>query len=101
MSPVVSAGLKWKRRRSESERTEIGLCHPKVRNHPGMHATGTNALEAKVRGKSQMNPPDCAASTLRTSRPINAEIQEKAKLTPSSSKIPSRNSNGVPPGRKP
>src|SRR3984893_2777616 len=82
VSPVVSAGLTWKRPRRESARTETGLCCAKPRNQLGIVATGTKALDANVRGKSQMKPPDWAASTLRTSSPINAEIQEKAKLTP-------------------
>ena len=66
-----------------------------------MVATGTKALEAKVSGKIQMNPNDWAASTLRTIRPTKAEIQEKAKLKPMSTRIPSRNSKGMPPGRNP
>ncbi len=45
-----------------------------------MLSTGTNALLAKVNGKSQMKPADCAASTLFTDNPIVAEIQENAKL---------------------
>src|SRR5258708_16312432 len=101
VSAVVSAGFTWKRPRSASARTEIGLWRAKVCNQPGIVATGTNALEAKVRGKSQMNPPDCAASTLRTNSPTNAEIQEEAKLTPNKRKIPSANSYNGPPGRKP
>src|ERR1700716_2602220 len=78
VSAVVSAGFTWKRPRSASARTETGLCWANACNQPGMVETGTKALEAKVNGKSQMNPPDCAASTLRTSSPIKAEIQEKA-----------------------
>ena len=77
------------------------MCRAKVCSQLGIVDTGTNALDANVRGKSQINPPDCAASTLRTNSPIKAEIQEKAKLTPSRTRMPSRNSSGVPPGRKP
>src|SRR2546430_778743 len=82
VSPVVNAGFTWKRPRKASARTETGLCWAKPRNQLGIVATGTKALDANVSGKSQMKPPDWAASTLRTSKPIKAEIQEKAKLTP-------------------
>src|SRR2546427_11868637 len=82
MSPVVSAGFTWKRPRSASARTEIGLWRAKGCNQPGIVATGSEALEAKGSGKRQMNPPDCAASTLRASRPINAQIHEKVKVCP-------------------
>src|SRR2546425_784336 len=58
MSPVVSAGFTWKRPRSASARTEIGLWRAKVCSQPGIVATGTKALEANVRGKSQMRQPD-------------------------------------------
>src|SRR5690348_15939382 len=57
-----------------------GWCSAKVRSQVGMLSTGTNALLANVKGKSQMNPADCAASTLLTDKPMVAEIQEKAKL---------------------
>ena len=57
-----------------------GWCSANTRSHGGMLSTGTNALLAKVNGKSQMKPADCAASTLFTINPIVAEIQENAKL---------------------
>src|SRR5713101_1232435 len=57
-----------------------GWCSAKARSQGGMLCTGTNALLAKVNGKSQMKPADCAASTLFTDNPIVAEIQENAKL---------------------
>ena len=63
----------------------IGWCSAKARSHGGMLCTGTNALLAKVSGKSQMKPADCAASTLLTDKPTVAEIQEKAKLVSKSS----------------
>src|SRR6266550_9291456 len=87
VSAVVISGFTWKRPRRASARTEIGLWRANVCSQMGIVATGTKALEAKVRGKGQMNPPDCAASTLRTRRPMKAEIQEKAKLTPSRSRM--------------
>src|SRR5437764_15121136 len=62
-----------------------GWCSAKARSHGGMLSTGTNALLAKVNGKSQMKPADCAASTLFTINPIVAEIQENAKLVSKSS----------------
>lgn len=62
-----------------------GWCSAKVRSQVGILAVGTNALLAKVNGKSQMKPADCAASTLFTNNPIVAEIQEKAKLVSKSS----------------
>ena len=62
-----------------------GWCSAKACSHGGMLSTGTNALLAKVKGKSQMKPADCAASTLFTDKPIVAEIQEKAKLVSKSS----------------
>src|SRR2546430_17482096 len=79
-SAVVSAGFTWKSPRSASARTEIGLRRAKACNQPGIVATGTKALEAKVSGESQMNPPDWAASTLRTRRPMKAEIQERKSV---------------------
>lgn len=63
----------------------IGWCSAKARSHGGMLCTGTNALLAKVNGKSQMKPADCAASTLLTDKPTVAEIHEKAKLVSKSS----------------
>jgi len=62
-----------------------GWCSAKVRSQFGMLCVGTNALLAKVNGKSQMKPADCAASTLFTDKPIVAEIHEKAKLVSKSS----------------
>ncbi len=62
-----------------------GWCSANVRSQVGMLAVGTNALLAKVNGKSQMKPADCAASTLFTDNPIVAEIHEKAKLVSKSS----------------
>lgn len=43
-----------------------------------MPSTGTKALEMKVSGKSQISPPDVAASGVRTTSPISAPIQENA-----------------------
>jgi hypothetical protein len=40
----------------------------------GIPVTGTNALEMKVSGKSQIRPPEVAASGVRTDRPISAPI---------------------------
>ena len=57
-----------------------GWCSAKVRSQGGILCVGTNALLANVKGKSQMKPSDCAASTLFTDNPIVAEIQENAKL---------------------
>src|SRR5215813_13491127 len=64
--------------------TETGWCSAKARSQSGIEAVGTNALLAKVSGKSQMKPPDWAASGLRTSKAIAAPIHEKAKLTSNS-----------------
>ncbi len=58
----------------------IGWFFAKVCSQVGMLRTGTKALLAKVNGKSQMKPADCAASTLFTDKPTVAEIHEKAKL---------------------
>ena len=57
-----------------------GWCSAKARSQLGILAVGTNALLAKVNGKSQMKPADCAASTLLTNNPMVADIHEKAKL---------------------
>ncbi len=65
------------------------------------YLTCTKALLAKVSGKSQMNPADCAASTLWTSRPIVAEIHEKAKLTSRIMPKAASQPNGLPCGWKP
>src|SRR5260370_38179066 len=62
---------------------------------------GTNALLAKVKGKSQMKPADCAASTLLTANPITAEIHEKAKLVSRSSPAAASQDTNGPCGRKP
>src|SRR5579859_504589 len=59
---------------------ETGWCVAKTLSQSGILCGGTKALLAKVNGKSQMKPADCAASTVRTSNPIVAEIHEKAKL---------------------
>src|SRR5207237_4482112 len=76
VSAVVSAGFTWKRPRRASARTDTGLCRAKACSQLGIVATGTKALDANVSGKIQMNPNDWAASTLRTTSPTNAEIQE-------------------------
>ena len=62
-----------------------GWCSAKARNQVGILSVGTNALLAKVNGKSQTKPADCAASTVLTDKPTVAEIQEKAKLVSNSS----------------
>src|SRR5206468_8637973 len=41
----------------------------------GSVAVGMNALDRNVIGNSQMNPADCATSTLRTVSPMSAAIQ--------------------------
>src|SRR5205085_5273438 len=56
---------------------------------------------AKVNGKSQMKPADCAASTLLTASPIVAEIHEKAKLVSRSSPAAANKKKTLPSGRKP
>src|SRR5437016_14212435 len=66
-----------------------------------MLSVGTNALLAKVNGKSQMKPADCAASTLFTNNPIVAEIHEKAKLVSKSSPTAATQERTLPSGRKP
>src|SRR5207249_4692952 len=101
VSAVVSAGFTLKRPRNASDSTVTGLCSAKGRSQLGIVETGTNALDAKVSGNIQMNPPDCAASTLRTASPMKAEIHEKAKLIPIRTRIPSMNSKIVPCGRNP
>ena len=45
----------------------------------------TNALDTNVTGKSQIRPPEVAASGVRTDRPISAPIHEKAYPSRSSS----------------
>jgi hypothetical protein len=45
---------------------ETGWCSAKARSQSGILRVGTNALLAKVSGKSQMKPADWAASTVRT-----------------------------------
>src|SRR5260221_9189429 len=87
--------------RTESTKTETGWCSAKPRSQVGIDATGTNALLAKVSGKSQMNPADCAASTLCTSNPMTAEIHEKAKLTSRIRPTAASHASGEPDGRKP
>ena len=52
---------------------------------PGIESVGTNAEEAKVSGKTQMNPTDWAASGSRTVRPTKALIHEKTYANPSTS----------------
>ena len=79
----------WLRSRPRTALTMMvtGWCSAKVRSQAGMLAVGTKALLAKVKGKSQMKPADCAASTLLTDRPMVAEIHEKAKLVSKSRPI--------------
>src|SRR5215471_20542794 len=62
---------------------------------------GTNALLAKVNGKSQMKPADCAASTLLTASAIVAEIHEKEKLVSKSIPTAATQDRISPCGRKP
>src|SRR5260370_9538427 len=69
--------------RSEFTVTVTGLWLAKPRSQDGMPWVGTNADEANVSGNSQMKPPDCAASTLLTDRPISTPIQENPKLNAS------------------
>src|SRR4051794_25799645 len=50
----------------------------------------TNAFEMNVTGKSQISPPDVAASGVRTERPMSAPIQVNAYPdSRSSAKAPS------------
>ena len=65
----------------------IGWLFANARSPAGIEVVGTNALEAKVNGNSQMKPADCTASTLRTASPTVAPTQEKAKLINSSRPI--------------
>src|SRR3954453_19848961 len=48
------------------------------RSHGVMLPVSTNALEMKVTGKSQISPPEGAASGVRTDRPMRAPIQVNA-----------------------
>src|SRR6266566_5305185 len=57
----------------------IGLYLAKACSHPGIRSTGTKAALANVSGNSQMNPPDCAASTDFTDSPMKMPIQLKAE----------------------
>src|SRR2546422_2604719 len=66
-----------------------------------MLRVGTNALLAKVNGKSQMKPADCAASTLLTTNPIVADTHEKAKLVSRSIPPAATQDRAEPCGRKP
>jgi hypothetical protein len=87
MSDCQIAGISgWLSRspRTALTTSETGWCSAKARNQLGMLCVGTNALLAKVNGKSQIKPADWAASTLLTTNPIVAEIQENAKLVSSS-----------------
>src|SRR3954463_4955556 len=59
-------------------------------SQPGMVSTGANADDAKVSGNSQTKPAMLAVSTLRTVRPIHAEIQENAKPKYATSNRPAR-----------
>src|ERR671924_2118849 len=93
ISPTVRDGSTWKRPRSALARTVTGLCSAKARSQLGIVLTGTKALEAKVSGKSQIKPADCAASTLRTASPTKADTHEKAKLNAIRIRMPKRNSN--------
>ena len=45
---------------------------------PACWLESTKALEMNVTGKSQISPPEVAASGVRTDRPISAPIQENA-----------------------
>ncbi len=62
---------------------------------------GTKALLAKVKGKSQIKPADCAASTVLTNRPMVADIHEKAKLVSRSKPAAANQEMTLPCGRKP
>src|SRR5579884_419737 len=98
---VEASGLLRSRPRTALTISETGWCSAKARSQFGILEVGTKALLAKVSGKSQMKPADCAASTLLTSRAINAEIHEKAKLV--SMRIPAaaNQERTLPCGRKP
>src|SRR3954464_11873867 len=63
------------------------------RSHGVMWLVSTNALEMNVTGKSQISPPDVAASGVRTDRPIRAPIQVNA--------YPSRSSRPKAPRTRP
>src|SRR5438270_11949218 len=91
----VTVGSTWNSARRETESTVIGLCSANPCNHEGIVETGTKMPDANVSGNIQMNPPDWAASTLRTESPTKAETQENAKLTPATKRTAPANSSGL------
>src|SRR5262249_6316640 len=76
--------------RQASTVTLTGLCSAKPCSQLGMVPTGTKAELANVKGKSQINPPDCAASTEETLNPMSTAIQEKAKPNTKIRPMPAR-----------
>src|SRR5579884_763812 len=93
---VEASGWLSKRPRTALTIRETGWWSAKARNQVGMFCVGTKALLANVSGKSQMKPADCAASTLRATRPMAAEIQEKAKLVSRSSAVAAIHAQRLP-----
>ena len=55
-----------------------GFTSAKARRPEGIDATGTNAEEMKVSGKTAMKPTELTDSGEDTSRPRKARNQEKA-----------------------
>src|SRR5579863_9229623 len=92
--PSAPTGWPSSSARTASTKTDTGWWLANPCSQSGILSTGTNALLAKVSGKSQMNPADCAASTLWTSSPMVAEIHEKAKLTSRISAMAATHANG-------
>jgi hypothetical protein len=62
--------------RTASTASVTGLTSAKARTAPGIEEAGTNADEANVSGKTQMNPTDWAVSGSRTERRTKALIHE-------------------------
>ena len=62
--------------RAASTASVTGLTSANACTAPGIESAGTNADEANVSGKTQMNPADWAVSGSRTVRPMNALIHE-------------------------
>jgi hypothetical protein len=71
--------------RAASTARVTGLTSANHCTAPGIEEVGTNADEAKVSGKTQMNPTDWAASGSRTVSPTKALIHEKTYEKPSTS----------------
>ena len=75
---MFPAGAPSHSERIASTVTVNGLTLANARSTDGIEATGTNAEEMNVSGKTAMKPTELAASGEETSSPRNANTHEKA-----------------------